>query len=135
MKISPCNWRYHFKTPYHHQGALVHKRVFERIGEFSREFKIAMDYDFFYRAISAGTIIQKGEYPIAVMRTGGVGSKAVFTKKRILEEFLVQRCNETSLWWKLVQAVYRLLYLPYKLLVFPILRNLIGTKNENSRPH
>ncbi len=119
MKISRFPGRYLFKTPYHHQGALVKKTVFERIGGFSTRFKIAMDYDFFYRAIRAGISVRQGEEPISVMRIGGMGSSREWLRKRIREEFEVQQSNEKRLFVRMVQTVYRFFYPLYKLSVFP----------------
>jgi len=44
---------YHFKTIFPHQGAFVHRRVYERIGNFREDLTIALDYDFFYRALKS----------------------------------------------------------------------------------
>lgn len=65
-------WWHHFKTIFPHQGAFVHRRVYERIGGFREELKIALDYDFFYRALNARCTVRFGESTVAVM--GGRGS-------------------------------------------------------------
>ena len=46
-------WYNRFKFIFLHQGCFVHRRVFKQIGGFRPEFKINMDYDFFYRALNA----------------------------------------------------------------------------------
>ena len=44
-------WWNHFKFVFRHQGCFVHRRVFDQIGMFRNEFRICLDYDFFYRAL------------------------------------------------------------------------------------
>jgi len=44
-------WWNHFKFVFRHQGCFVHRLVFDQIGMFRNEFRICLDYDFFYRAL------------------------------------------------------------------------------------
>jgi hypothetical protein len=39
-----------FKTGIPHQGAVLSRQLFDRIGQFDTHLKVAMDYDFFLRA-------------------------------------------------------------------------------------
>ena len=55
-------WWNHFKFIFPHQGCFVHRRVFDKIGGFRKEFKIAMDYDFFYRALAGRLSVQFGQF-------------------------------------------------------------------------
>jgi glycosyltransferase involved in cell wall biosynthesis len=107
-------WWNHFKFIFLHQGCFVHRRVFEKIGGFRNEFKIAMDYDFFYRAIAGHSSVQFGNFPVALMGGAGVGSDSKFIFKRLSEEKLVQMQNEKNPCWKTVQIIFRLLYMQYK---------------------
>ena len=105
-------WWNHLKHIFHHQGCFVHKRVFDKIGEFRKEFKINMDYDFFFRALACKSSVHFGKFPVVLM--GGSGISSVFAYKRIKEERLVQTQNERNPGWRAVQFIFRLLYLPYK---------------------
>jgi glycosyltransferase involved in cell wall biosynthesis len=107
-------WWYHFKIPFRHQGTLVHRRVFKRIGLFNTRYAIAMDYDFFYRALQIKPSIIYERHPLAIMGADGIGSRKSTTLKRLDEEFSVQTSNEANPFWKVVQLVYRSVYRPYK---------------------
>ncbi len=107
-------WWYHFRHTIPHQGAFVHRRVFDKIGAFRTDYSIVMDYDFFYRAFQAGVKVKIEKQPIAVMGGSGVSSNPSYLKKRIEEEFRVQRMNERNRIWRLVQWVFQKLYFPYK---------------------
>ena len=103
-----------FRNTIPHQGAFVHRRVFQRIGVFRTEFSIVMDYDFFYRAFQAGVTIKIIKQPVSVMGGCGVSSNPYYLKKRLMEEFNVQRMNECNRFWRTAQWVFQRLYLPYK---------------------
>jgi len=107
-------WWNHFKFIFPHQGCFVHRRVFDKIGGFRKEFKIAMDYDFFFRALASRPSIQFGEFPVALMGGSGIGSNLKFIDKRLSEEKLVQVQNEQNPIWKTAQFIFRVLYTRYK---------------------
>ena len=120
-ELAPFNYRairlpgwYHFRHTIPHQGAFVHRRVFDKIGAFRTEFSIVMDYDFFYRAFQAGMKVKIEKMPIAIMGGCGVSSNPSYLKKRIMEEFRVQRMNERSRIWRMAQRIFQKLYFPYK---------------------
>ena len=114
-------WWNHFKFIFPHQGTFVHRRVFDHIGNFKEQFSIAMDYDFFYRALLSRCTVNFGTTPVALMGGSGVGSKQNTVRKRILEEFLVQKTNEKILFWRIAQFLFRSLYFPYKTRLMPTL--------------
>ena len=114
-------WYIHFKTIFPHQGCFVHRRVFRGIGGFNTDYKVAMDYDFFYRAIQSGVCVKFGSAPLAVMSGTGISSKRIWLKTRIQEEFEVQRTNETSVWWGIAVLFFRILYYPYKIHLLPLM--------------
>ena len=125
-------WYRRFKTIILHQGAFVHRRVFEKIGGFNTDFKIALDYDFFYRALNAGATVKFIDFPVAVMKNGGLSSRLDLTCLRLSEEFRVQNYNENNILWRILQRCYRMLYLPYKLLILPAIHESLK-KISNSR--
>jgi glycosyltransferase involved in cell wall biosynthesis len=107
-------WWYHFKTPFCHQGSLVHRRLFDRLGGFREDFSIAMDYDFFYRALKLKPFIFYHHRPLSIMGAYGIGTRQDMALKRIDEEYQVQRRNEGNPVWKVLQFLFRLAYRPYK---------------------
>ncbi len=117
IKLNPIKvkWWNRFKFIFLHQGAFVHQRVYEKVGNFNTDYSIAMDYDFFYRALKEKPIIEFGKIPVAEMSGEGIGTSRKFLKKRLQEEEKVQKDNETSIVWRCIQAVFRYVYVPYKL--------------------
>ena len=105
---------YHFKFTIPHQGAFVHRRLFERIGGFREEFSIAMDYDFFYRAFAAKASLRFFSRPVSRMGGCGISSNRNHLLKRLHEERRVQNMNEKNPMWCVAQKVFRFLYIPYK---------------------
>ena len=69
-------WYNRFKFIFPHQGCFVKRSVFDQIGGFNTSFKIAMDYDFFYRALQHGCSVKFCDKPVALM--GGTGIGTVF---------------------------------------------------------
>lgn len=112
-------WWHHFKTIFPHQGCFVHKRLFDRIGGFRKEFSIALDYDFFYRALHSGTSVGFGQMPVAFMGGAGISSNPSLIHRRLQEERKVQQLNATNRIWRIFQAFFHLAYDPYKLYLFP----------------
>jgi hypothetical protein len=88
--------------------------VFEKIGDFRKEFRISMDYDFFYRAVFSGCSISFGKSPIALMGGIGIGSNPKYLSERLHEDRRVQLLNEKSRFWKTAQWLFYLFYMPFK---------------------
>ncbi|MBN1615002.1 MAG: glycosyltransferase [Deltaproteobacteria bacterium] len=119
-------WWNHFKFIFCHQGCFENRRVFERIGEFRTAFSMTFDYDHFYRALAAGCSVRFESFPATAMGGHGVSSCPSLLRRRLAEEYLVQRMNETHLLWRMLQQMFRMLYLPYKHLTCPALRKANG---------
>ena len=119
LKPKRAIWWHHFKTIFLHQGAFVHKRVFDRIGGFREKFSIALDYDFFYRALMSRSTVKFGNQPIALMGGKGISSAPKLLVKRLHEEDLVRRMNENNLFWRIAQLLFQKLYFPYKTSLAP----------------
>jgi glycosyltransferase involved in cell wall biosynthesis len=113
-KPFPLHWWYHFKTIIPHQGAFVHRRVYEKIGGFRKEFTIGMDYDFFYRAFKAKCTVNRQKEFVSVMGGAGISNNPQALEKRLAEEHRVQQLNEENVLWKMAQMVFRFIYMPYK---------------------
>jgi len=112
-------WWNHFKFIFLHQGAFVHRRVFDRIGNFNEQFSIAMDYDFFYRALKSRSTVKFGNQPVANMGGSGISSNPRMLENRLREESMVQRMNEKRLSWRMLQKLFQVFYFPYKTRLSP----------------
>jgi glycosyltransferase involved in cell wall biosynthesis len=123
-------WWHRFRNIFPHQGVFVHKRVFDRIGMFNEKYTISMDYDFFYRALINGCRVNFGTMPISVVGGEGVSASHALLPERLKEEFIIQNTNEKNHLWRLAQLLFRSVYLPYKLNVFPKLEAIFHHKNS-----
>jgi len=108
-------WWNHFKLIFLHQGCFVHKRLFKKIGDFDCSYKIAMDYDLFYRALLHGAKVKFLDFPIAIMGGKGISTIEDSIPNRLSEERRVQLSNEINMIWRILQIAFRSLYEPYKL--------------------
>lgn len=130
-------WWNRFKLIFPHQGTFVHRRVYERIGGYREDFSIAMDYDFFYRAILACRTVKFHRQPaVALMGGSGIGTRLDFVHRRLKEEFLVQKMNERNPLWRMGQILFKSLYRPYKIRLLPRLKAAgKGRGTVPSAPH
>ncbi len=112
-------WWNRFKFIFPHQGCFVHRRVFDQIGGFRNEFKINLDYDFFYRALYHNCSVEFENFPVALMDGYGIGSDPKYMEKRLREERRVQVLNERNPIWKVAQLFFRIFYMPYKTHLVP----------------
>ena len=112
----PFGVRAYFKTPVMHQGVFCKKELFQQLNGFDTSFKIAMDYDFFYRAYQQKVKMKINHYTLSIMRDTGVSSRQDWfsLKQRFAEEKRVHLKNARSKSMKMVYTVYWALYLPYR---------------------
>jgi len=116
--------RTYFKTPVMHQGAFCKKALFKQLGGFNTSFKIAMDYDFFYKAfLQKVMMIIHTDLIVSIMRDTGVSSRQDWPslKQRFAEEKRVHLENNPSSIMGVVYAVYWALYLPYRKIRFSLI--------------
>ena len=125
-------WWHHFKTIFPHQGSFVHQRTFQALGGFRNNFSIAMDYDFFYRALKNNCSIKFEKKPVALMGGAGISSNDFELVKRLREEFQVHRLNEKNPLWRLAQIYFWMLYFPYKTVLFKKLRKTFIKRKTTS---
>ena len=107
-------WYNRFKFIFPHQGCFVSRRLYDAIGNFRTELSIAMDYDFFYRALKTRRNVGFGNFPVALMGGSGIGSNDAFVSKRLWEERQIQKINEDRILWRIAQLVFRSIYLSYR---------------------
>jgi len=130
LKPIRVKWWNHFKFIFCHQGTFVHKRLYEKVGNFRTDYSIVIDYDFFYRALKEKPVIAFGNFPVAEMAGYGISSRKETITERLKEEALVQTKNETTIFWKFSQTVFRLLYVPYKTRLLPMFKK-INSRNSD----
>jgi glycosyltransferase involved in cell wall biosynthesis len=114
------DWRTYFKTGVYHQGALCSKALFDNIGGFKTDLKVAMDYDFFLRAFLHSSSFEYTGKVLSVMRDTGISSQIDWPSlsKRFAEEKRVHKANCQTLIMKIVYTVYWPTYLLYRRIKF-----------------
>jgi len=58
-----------------HPGALVRRDLYNRLGGYSAEYKIGMDYEFFCRCFVSGCVIRAIDDELVIFQEGGVSRK------------------------------------------------------------
>lgn len=117
-RLSPRGFNFwmNFKTGVYHQGTLCKCEIFDRIGGFDSDFKIAMDFDFFLRAYRHG--LHAPAYPLAITVMGDTGVSArkdwPNLLKRLDEERKAHIKNCSSFAMSTVYRMYWLLYMWYR---------------------
>ncbi len=109
-------WHTNFKMGSCHQGQLLSKSIFKKLGKFDLIYKINMDYDFVLRCYRAGVSSKSVEFPIAVMRQIGVSACRDWEgiKNRLLEERKIHYAHCNSALLRCVYFFYWFLYLKYR---------------------
>jgi glycosyltransferase involved in cell wall biosynthesis len=110
------NFWTNFKQGIYHQGIFCRRSLIEELNGFDKQFKIAMDYDFFLRTYHRGARLVRAPVVFAVMRDTGISSQQDWKnlKKRFDEERKVHEKNCNSLSMRMLYKFYWFLYLPYK---------------------
>jgi GT2 family glycosyltransferase len=110
------SWRLLFKTQFFHQGALCRRDLFERVGGFDRRYTIAMDYEFFLRAVRRGASVERVPEVLAVMRDTGISSRRDWPtlSRRFAEERAIHRQHCPQPTMALMYRAYWALYWPYR---------------------
>jgi glycosyltransferase involved in cell wall biosynthesis len=132
LRPTRCLWWNHFKFIFLHQGTFVHHRVFDLVGGFRRQFSIAFDYDFFYRALMIGSSVRFERMPIALMGGEGLSSRQDVLRRRIREEALVHLSNEEGPLLRLAQKAFHSLYFPYKTKLLPNVQRKMTKKDRDA---
>lgn len=106
-----------FKTGLLHQASFIRREVFDRIGLYDPNLRIAMDYEFFLRAQRRGMRIVTRHSPVpSLMRSTGISSQLDWPslQRRLAEERAIHALHANSRALKMLYAVYWALYLPYR---------------------
>lgn len=98
-----------------HPTLFVHRRVFERVGPFKTDYRIAGDFEFVARAFHAGGLSYRYLPQVLVrMRTGGVSTGGWRNTLQLNREVL-RACRENGIYTNPLMILSKY---PYKLLEF-----------------
>ncbi|MFC1831008.1 glycosyltransferase family 2 protein [Thermodesulfobacteriota bacterium] len=116
LRSKPFGWWTNFKMSACHQGQVIAKSLFDRLGGFDTSYKYTMDYEFVMRAYRTGVRSSVINLPLSVMRLTGISSRRdwVSLKERFDEERRIHQKYCPSMFMRMVYSVYWTLYLPYR---------------------
>jgi glycosyltransferase involved in cell wall biosynthesis len=117
-KFKPNKFKYGFMPA--HPSFYAKKELFEKIGLYKPDYKIAADYELLIRFLYISKI--KFRYlnmPFVIMRTGGISNKAL-SSNIILNREILRACKENG-----IKTNYFLIYSKYFIKVFEFFRKRI----------
>lgn len=108
-------WLMNLKYGVCHQGAICRRELFEEVGAFDTNFKIAMDYDFFLRAYRHGRSLKVVDMVLSMMRDVGISWQMDWphTRERLLEVKAVHNKSCNGMFLRIVYFLFWHAYLPY----------------------
>lgn len=114
--VSPLPHRLWRKIPCCHQGMVIHRSAFERLGGYDESFQICMDYEWIMRAHRAGWVFSTYPSPFAKFSRAGRSSSKNWTnqKARFIEERRVHLMHAGSISQRWIYHLYWAFYLPYR---------------------
>lgn len=117
LRPRPVGFLTHFKMGMCHQGMLVRRELFQRLGGFDTSFKVCMDYEHIARALQGGARVFTADTPIlSRMSDGGISSRTdwLSLRGRFLEERRINEKYADTLLLRCILSLYWRLYLPYR---------------------
>jgi glycosyltransferase involved in cell wall biosynthesis len=71
----PSLWKY-VNVPYNHPGMFVSRNVYEKVGVYNNKYRLAMDFDFYLRAMSAGIPFAYLNVDLVLFGDGGLSAQS-----------------------------------------------------------
>lgn len=110
-KFSPAKFRFGYMPP--HPSFYVRRKLFEKLGYYKTDYKIAADFELVLRFLLINKIRYKYlEMPFVSMRSGGVSNKTVGSNITLNKE-IARACRENGIYTN-----YLLIYSKYITKVF-----------------
>jgi Predicted glycosyltransferases len=121
--FNPNKFKYGFMPA--HPSFYVKRALFEKLGYYKTDYKIAADFELLLRFLYINRIKYKYlEMPFLSMRMGGVSNKSIHSKY-ILNKEIYRACKENG-----IQTNYFLLYFKYIIKMF----EFFGNHNTRNYP-
>ncbi|NNK67719.1 MAG: glycosyltransferase [Rhodobacteraceae bacterium] len=116
LKTRGFTFKTNFKTTILHQAAFCRRSLFERIGAFDTSYEVAMDYEFFLRAMRNGIRLETIDLSVAHMPDDGISSQLDWAalEKRFAEERRIHSRHCPGPGMRMIYAAYWPAYLIYR---------------------
>ena len=113
--FNPGKFRFGFMPA--HPSFYVKRELFEKLGYYKVDYKIAADYELLIRFLYVNKIPSKYlEMPFIIMRMGGISNKSVFSNFTLNKE-IVRACRENG-----IKTNYFFIYSKYLIKMFEFFR-------------
>ena len=120
--FNPAKFKFGFMPA--HPSFYVKRELFEKLGYYKTDYKIAADYELLIRFLYVNQIKYKYiEMPFVSMRTGGVSNKSICSNVTLNKE-IARACKENG-----IHTNYLYIYSKYFLKMFEFFGNKITHKN------
>ena len=107
-----------------HTSFYVKRELFEKLGYYKTDYKIAADFELLIRYLYINQISYKYlEMPFVSMRTGGVSNKSICSNYTLNKE-IARACKENG-----IQTNYIYIYSKYFIKLFEFFGNKVTHKN------
>ena len=83
----------HYKTGVRHPATFVPKVIYEKVGLFNLDYKIASDAELMFRIFRANYVFKFINEPLLVMSDGGISNSKGITKQILLEKRQLLKAN------------------------------------------
>ena len=115
-KSRGLGWWTGFKMTSPHQGMLVHRDLYARIGGFDMSYRVTMDYDWLLRARSAGAKLKPVRTVLSIMPATGVSTRTDWESisHRLSEDRRLQRSHARGAIDRISHHLFWPLYRPFK---------------------
>lgn len=122
-KTRGLGWRTGFKMTSPHQGMLVRRDLYARIGGFDLQYHVTMDYEWLLRARSAQAKLVPVRKVLSVMPATGVSTRLDWESIsfRLNEDRRLQRAHARGTFDRITNSVFWKLYWPFKWLKVKLL--------------
>jgi glycosyltransferase involved in cell wall biosynthesis len=110
-KFKPSKFRFGFMPA--HPGFYVKRELFEKLGYYKTDYKIAADYELIMRYLLTNKVRYKYiEFPVVSMRSGGISNKSL-KSNYILNKEIARACRENG-----VKTNFFFIYSKYFIKIF-----------------
>lgn len=106
-----------------HPATLVRRSLFERFGGFDPRYSIAMDYEWWLRALSTNVAVDVLTIPFALFAAGGLSQRPETRKLIVREQRYALRRHLRALWWPMIGMGCRLAHASVLALFAPRIKN------------
>ncbi|NBB81268.1 MAG: glycosyltransferase [Verrucomicrobia bacterium] len=111
-----------FKRTIAHQGAFIHRNLFDKLGLYDESYQIAMDYDWFMRAFYQKIPVSCHKEILSIMSDEGLSSRKdwLSLQARFEEDKRIHHSHAPNHYWSALYMIYWIIYPTYRRILHTI---------------